>query len=196
MCHYPWLSWSSPQWTRKMVLSQETDSEFSPTVCKFCSLFTPTNPWGALVCLWHTHDILLKWIRIKPSFLLWAWWCFWSMLGVFHCSQCSVFSQIPLQLVKYRNVFHCMENPFINKELPLMKASPGGIRMFFVLSLFTMTDLTWSMWFVKEKLPKALALEGAALIWDFASSSSEASSTTVYVMGGRKILLLTPYLND
>lgn len=52
------------------------------------------------------------------------------------------------------------------------------------------------MWFVKEKLPKALALEGAALIWDFASSSSEASSTTVYVMGGRKILLLTPHLND
>lgn len=44
-----------------------------------------------------------------------------------------------------------------------MKASPGGIRVSFVLSLFTMTSLTQSMWFVKENLPKALALEGAAL---------------------------------
>lgn len=56
-----------------------------------------------------------------------------------------------------------MVKSFINKELPLMKASPGGIRVSFVLSLFTMTSLTQSMWFVKENLPKALALEGAAL---------------------------------
>lgn len=51
-----------------MVLPQETDSEFSPTVCKLCSLVSCTNPCGALsmVCLWHTRDIFLKWIRINP----------------------------------------------------------------------------------------------------------------------------------
>lgn len=151
-----------------------------------------------MVCLWHTHNIFLKWIRITPSFLLWACWCFWSMLGVFCCSQCSAFAQIPSQLVKYRNVLHSMGNSLINKELPLLKASPGGIRVSFVLNLFTMTSLTRSMCFEKEKLPKALALEGAALIWDFASSSSEASSTTLimYVVAGREMLFLTPHLND
>lgn len=76
------------------------------------------------------------------------------MLSGFCCSQCCVFAQIPLQLVKYRNVFHWMGNSFINKELPLMEASPGGIRVCFVLSLFTVTSLTWSMWFVKEKIPR------------------------------------------
>lgn len=45
-----------------------------------------------------------------------------------------------------------------------MKASPHEIRASFVPSLLSMTSLTWSMWFVKEKLLKDLAFGVAALI--------------------------------